>query len=528
MAHRVHVSVSSPALWDVRRCEDWLGHAALSDAEQACHAFVELLDELEGAPPVHALYLAILERLLEPILVAQAEQSKKFTARPLPLSHAESAAFTQSCDLWVALLRALRRLLRAEVKSPSPEHAVTLALLARRSIECTAEQIDAYLAARREVPEDLWHWLHEIYGLAQAHGVAEAQMLSAHARVPTGSNCTAAYVRPLLHALANPYGLSQRELAWTRRWTNQWSHKLKIGTAPRRSSAYAVDLDGGAPAQWTAAGGELQSRRFIDASELLRSIRRRIRKLAEGAAPVELGLGRDCSAPAASELLGLLLGAWGDAPRAGQFPRRASASPAGLVACFRDIHAAIAGRIAPEDPHPWEFSRRDAEHIHVFQRSLQTTTRELQQPAIELWETLEESATDFRLRRRGSGARIAHRQLIALRPHGARQYILCEVRWLAQAQDQSLAIGAKALPGLAHACEVRAPGGDVNRAVAFMQAFLLPLVTGHPQTIVLPVGWHQSERSIELRLQGELIKIRLGALLGRGYDFDRAEFQIEA
>ena len=218
----------------------------------------------------------------------------------------------------------------------------------------------------------------------------------------------------------------------------------------------------------------------------------------------------------------------GGSLRARQFPRRASASPAALVAGFPDIHAAIAGRVMPEERRPWDYSRRDTEDIHVFQRSLQTAARALQQPAVEQWRTLDESATGFRLRRSGPGARIAHRQLIALQPNGARQYILCEVRWLVQAADQSLEIGAKALPGLAHACEVRAPGDEAARRAPFAQAFLLPIAAGHPQNIVLPAGWHQNARALELRLEGELIRIRLTAALGRGYDYDRAEFQVEA
>ena len=528
MTQGVFVRASNPLPWDFRSCEEWLGRAALSDAAQACRTFITLLEELENAPPRPAPFLQILERLREPIIVAQAGQMKGYAGKPLPLGQAENAAFTRSCDLWTALLHAYRGLLHAEMRSASTDGAPTAALLLVRSIQCAAELIDACLAARNKVPDDLWRGLHETYAIAQSRALADVPVPDSGARAPAESSCTAAYVRPLLHALANPYGQQPRELAWTRRWTHHWAHKLRIVPATGQGGAWVVDLQGCEPARWASAGPETGSLRFIDVGDLLRSLRRRLRKIGEGVAPAELGLGRDCTEPATGRLLGELFAAWGEPPRARQFPRRASASAAMLVSGFPDIHAAIGGRFLPDERHPWDYGRREAENIHVFQRSLRTAASMPRQPAIEQWQTLDESANGFRLQRTGPGVRIAHRQLIALRPHGARHYILCEVRWLAQAADQSIEIGAKALPGLAHAVDVRVDGAGPARKAPFTQAFMLPIAAGHPQTVVLPAGMHQNARVLELRLEGQLLRIRLTVALGSGWDYDRAEFEMEA
>lgn len=528
MTHSDFVPASRPLLWDVRSCDDWLARAALSDARQACQSLIALLEELEDAPPRQTQYLLVLERLREPLLVAQEEQAKKFVSKPLPLGHLDSVAFVQSCDLWLALLRAYRRLLRSALKHEGGEIAASLPLLLQRATEYTGELINTHLAARHEIGDWLWQGLHETYGFAEGRGLAEVPVAEARARVPASSTCVAAYVRPILLSLANPYGLTQRELLWTRRWTHRWSHKVRLAATVADPAGFAADLTGSSGAQWTAADAGGASLRFLDTMELLRSVKSRLKRLAEGAAPAELSLGRDCVQPAAGDLLQTLFAAWGQAPRPRAFPRRANALNCQVVAGMADIHATLAGGVKSEGPGPWDYSRREADQMHIFQRTLQTTNKALTQPAIEGWETLDESATGFRLCRRGIGTRMAHRQLVAVRPHGASQFILCEVRWLTQTSDGALSIGASAIPGLAQAVEVGAASDEPLRREPYVHAFVLQRTAERSKTIVLPAGWYQSGRLLSLKVEGECVRIRLDALLGRGYDYDHMEFSPEA
>lgn len=527
MTHSDFVPASRPLLWDVRSCDEWLARATLSDARQACHSLITLLEELEDAPPRQMQFLLILERLREPLLIAQEEQAKKFVSKPLPLGHVDSTAFVQSCDLWLALLRAYRRLLRSALKHDGGEIAASLPLLLQRATEYTGELISTHLAARHEIGDWLWQGLHETYGFAEARGLAEVPVAEASARLPGGATCVAAYVRPLLLALANPYGITQRELMWTRRWTHRWSHKVRLATNTADPGGFAADLTGNSGAQWTAADAGGASLRFLDTREVLRSLKSRLKRLAEGAPPAELGLGRDCVQPATGELLQTLFAAWGQAPRQPAFPRRAGVFNCQVVGGVADIHATLSGGVKPEEPSPWDYSRHDHERMHVFQRTLQTTSKELAQPAIEGWETLDESANGFRLRRRGIGTRLAHRQLVAVRPHAARQFILCEVRWLMQTTEGALVIGTKGIPGLAQAVEVSAASDDPLRRDPFVQAFVLQSAAERSRTILLPAGWYLNARSLLLKVEGECVRIRLDSMLGRGYDYDHTEFSPE-
>ena len=89
-----------PVVADLKSCEAWLARAALADARQACRELTALLESLEEVSPPEAPYVEILERLREPIVVAQAEHGKKFAGRPLPLKDFEIGAFEQVSDLW--------------------------------------------------------------------------------------------------------------------------------------------------------------------------------------------------------------------------------------------------------------------------------------------------------------------------------------------------------------------------------------------------------------------------------------------
>ena len=525
MAHSSFLPVAQPRLQDLKGCEDWLGHATLADPGRAVSAFLMLFDELEDAPPRHAAYLQILERLRAPIRSVQEEQAKRFAGKPLPLGHAENAALVQSCDLWLALLRAYRLLWKAALKGRQPELAPSLALLCQRVLSCNAALIGVHQLARREVGANLWQWLHEAYAIAEARGVAAAAVADDADEI----TCAATYAQPLLAQLADPYRLSAAETDWLRRWIARWARKVRLGREASVQGSHAVDLAGNAGATWMGPGEVSESLRFLDLSAVGRSVTKRIHRLATGAQPAELGLGHDCTAPAARELLRLLARAWLGAPEV-RPARRGPASPAKLASGFAVIHHAIGGKPAEKGADPWDYSRRDAEQLHIFQRAIDVAARRQRQahePELEEWESFEEFARDFRLRRRGQGARIALRQLVALRPETVPQFILCEVHALVEHEEHALALSVRALPGFVRACSVRRAADSASDRETSSPALLLSGTQDLFDSLVLPIGWYQGGCVLELQNGTETRRIKLFGLLARGSDYERVNFSAE-
>jgi len=236
-----------------------------------------------------------------------------------------------------------------------------------------------------------------------------------------------------------------------------------------------------------------------------------------------LGLGKDCVQPDVGRLIATLARNWLEAPAARQFTRRAAPGRVGLLSGLDAIHAALTGKTFKTASRHWDYSRRDAEQLQIYQTTSVAGADSVQGVPSEEWESLDESANGFKLRRTAEGARLAHLQLVALKPHDARSFILAEIRWLMTGVDRALVIGAAALPGLARGVAMR-PIGNPSLPEPYSQAFLLPATAGHVESMVIPAGWHQSGRELELRVDEELTRVRLGALLQRGYDFERVAF----
>jgi hypothetical protein len=59
-----------------------------------------------------------------------------------------------------------------------------------------------------------------------------------------------------------------------------------------------------------------------------------------------------------------------------------------------------------------------------------------------------------------------------------------------------------------------------------VQAFLLSAMPGGSPSLVLPPGYFQPGRELEMRANETLKRVRLGALLQRGSDFDRGAFEL--
>ncbi len=511
--------VLRPAGEDARACEQWLARAALADTRQACASFVGLLDEIEDAPPAPGAYVEILERLRRPMRSALDDQMQRLSTRPLPLAGAEETAFMQARDLWLSLLRAWQRLQQAaERREADLAHA--RALIALRVIESAAGLIAVHFAARREVDTGFWHWLHQGYLQAERQHVAETDVAGAGAEL---TSCAAAYSEVLLLSLAHPYGLGARELAWTRSWTRRWARKAKLWRSAENGGGPAVDLEGDAAPQWTAAGVPGAGIRFIDCVEVGRSIRRRLRKLEQGSSPAELGLGQDCTRPAVDHLLGALARSWSDAQQVRRFPRRAASSRADVAVGMETLYELIANRQFRENGEsPWSYSRRAADQFHIFQRALDRERHGAFQAQSENWETIDESADGFQLMRTASGTRIALRQLVALRPEGAPNFLLCEVRWAKQSANSAVRVGVRALPGLPKACALQTSGG--GRPPGWIPAFLLPLGANVAPTLAVPAGVYCNGREAQLKVDGEMSTIRFNGLLRHGYDFDWVDF----
>ena len=143
------------------------------------------------------------------------------------------------------------------------------------------------------------------------------------------------------------------------------------------------------------------------------------------------------------------------------------------------------------------------------------------------WEILDQSLGGFRLRRRSSSDRLAHRELIAIRPSDSKTFMLGMVSWVMYREDGALDAGIQLLEGVPKVVAVRSVGlGKGQYDVKFQPAFQLsetPAIKS-PATLVLPAGYFQPFRVLEM-FDENVRGFRLLELVNRGTDFDQATFE---
>lgn len=344
------------------------------------------------------------------------------------------------------------------------------------------------------------------------------------------SSVAAAYAQTLLLHRASPYELSGRQLLQVERWLHRWGGKVAVLKAPPaepRVPPLLVDLSAAAPeAPSEESGGEL---RWLDLSDLSRSVKRRITHLQRGESPASLGLGEDCVQPGCENLLRHLYQQWFKGGAARLHPRHSGSGICRLVTGLEAIHYYLSGKIFRQPGQDGAMSKTQADEIATFGR---VATRheedysQMQGFLIEEWQVLDESATGFRLMRplAQNGGRIGSGQMVAVMPEGSRSFLLAVARWSRLAGGAGLQAGIQIMPGNPLTIALRGTGlAAINEK--YRPGFKLPAVPSlkYPESVIVPAGWFRPGRVIDLYEQTSR-QIRLTHQLDRGSDFERCTY----
>ena len=546
----------SPAFVNAITCQDWLVTVPLANAVQAQSMFLRQLNLLHRFTLPIAERFAILETLRGPLSDVQDDAVKKFASKPLPFAPHEQAALDSTLSVWHMLalgyLRCFEGLCTGEAGVMSPailasrrtllagDHdlAARTATLAQRSLSVFADwQVD--LCRGEQLPDPTyWKKLHQIFSAAEILGVAPRAVSDPvrHGNAPTSA--LAAYGECNLLSTANPYELPARHLAWVARWARRWGAKLSLLRSPpedirNRAVPLWVDLDSDRPASYaprTSSGG-----RWLETTELRKSLVARIALLEQGRAPAQLQLGDDVTQPAAGQLLERVLQRWckGGVPR--RHERHTANGSCNFIAGFEAVHFQLSGRKIFHAPSRDEKTlRREREQFETFGDHSHHKAAESGAGASNLenweimddWRLLDESATGLRISRPLKvGARIGAGLLIAVKTESSPGFTLGNVRWALREGEDSLAAGIQLFPGEPRPAAIRTVEADGHGG--WRSGFMLPEVAAlkEPPSVVVPVGTFRIERSIEVMIDEKVRVLKLFRVLDRGIEFERCNFQ---
>ncbi len=545
----------SPAFVNAITCQDWLVTVPLANAVQAQSMFLRQLNLLHRftLPPTERF--AVLETLRGPISDVQSDAVKKFASKPLPFAPHEQAALDSTLNVWHMLalgyLRCFEALCSGDhgVFSPAAllakrtlvagnqELAARAAVLAQRTLSVFADwQVD--LCRGEQLPDSTyWKKLHQIFSAAEILGIAARAINDPvrHGNAPTSA--LAAYGECNLLSTANPYELPARHLVWIARWARRWGAKLTLLKLPpedirNRAVPLWVDLESDRPASYSpqaSSGG-----RWLETTELRKSLVARITLLEKGRAPAELQLGDDVTQPAAGQLLQRVLQRWckGGVPR--RHERHTTSGSCNFIAGLDAVHYNLSGRKTFHAPSRDDTTlRREREKFETFgERDHQAESAGAEAHShlenweiMDDWRLIDESAAGLRISRPlKEGARIGAGMVIAVRTQDSSHFTLGNVRWALREGLDSLVAGIQLFPGEPRPAAVRTVEADGRGT--WRQGFLLPEIAAlkEPASVVLPVGTFRLERSIEVMVDENLQVLKLLRVLDRGVEFERCSF----
>ena len=520
---------ATPEFSDGASCKAWLENVPLANVSTAQHQLLMQLEEFNRAAAAPQDRFEALEAAREAVSFVQIEQAKRFTHRALPMLETEAVVFEDTIELWEQMRLGYLRCLEAQASSLRAQRA----LLCQRALAYSGLRMFHHYRAYRQVPGRDWRALHQVYTRAEALGIADAPVKDYLNRDVHDTSPRIAYLRAVLMGICNPNELGPRQLTFVAYLLERWADKVEISTQPVQQEGelppLTVDLAGERCAERGAAEGA--GIRHLDERRLAKSLRNRIGLLRKGESPARLALGEDCVQPSCEQLLVFLYRQWCQA-RAPRNPERVRVMDV-AQACtdIAAIHYYISGRVFRVARDFKELTALQRDEIATFGR---ISTREEEDFSVaqgfllEHWQLEDESAQGLKMVRRAGnpGKRMAHGQLVGVRPADGKNFQLGQVRWLMAGNSGDLHCGVKLLPGAPIAAAVRSIGVNVAED-RYVQAFALAAVPAlnAPLTLVTAAGWFKPKRVIEVVIHRSL-RVRLLEVVERGTDFERLSYEV--
>ena len=515
---------------DAAGCRRWVAQLPLTNVQVAHGLISAQLNAIHGARLSALERLRILEQLRQPVAFLQTELVTRYAGKPIPFAAAEAVAWESVVSLWQQI-QAQYELCLGAYRDGDIAIAPHAALLTMRRLRLVSSIMFDYYRAYRQIPATLWRELHELYSFAEMHGFSRIRIQDSFGQHDPDSSCAESYLLALLAHVANPYSLSARQLMFLERWLERWTALVGISQNPLPPSpvpALAVNLsspEGATLADAIPAGPNV---RYLDLEQFSKTLRQTINLLKQGQQPGQLGLGDDARQPGCENLVMLLYVHWCRAGSARMEERQSTDEPVKVCFGLEAMHRHIGGH---DFRRSGELTSREKQDLATFGFIVRThqPVAAGAESGIEEWRTVNHSASGFMcmLRDPQGPGRVRHNQLVAVKRQGTRNFHVGMIQWLRLEENRELRCGIRLFAGVPQAIAVRAANPSPVYTNRYESALLLPEVVAPamPATLILPPGWFQNGRFIEMQTDRKQT-VKLLNLFEKGSDFDRGSVTI--
>ncbi|MDW5415901.1 hypothetical protein R6242_04850 [Iodobacter sp. CM08] len=184
------------------------------------------------------------------------------------------------------------------------ELALLMPKVLARSLHYLSIQAKWHYFKFEKVPPKLWILSHQLYRLSEIEGCDSNPfpLYNLHGKEVT--SCADEYIQMLMLGSLSSNNLSVRQIDWVDQWLNQWSKLIQLSRKFQEGRYhFCVNLQAPEGAQKIQPDCEGEPFRYWGLHDLMQEVTDLLRRLETGSLPRDIGMGKDCPAPLALELL---------------------------------------------------------------------------------------------------------------------------------------------------------------------------------------------------------------------------------
>ena len=517
---------------DARTCKEWLKSIPLTNIPQAQQNILDALRILNRSPDFVPLErLTCMELMRDKVAFLLTEQRSRYAGKTVPLSHGDNAAWLISRTLLTEMESGYRRCWSDAASEDSPLVAHAALIIQRIMRYIGLQMLIAGFIYRRFDPA-LWMRMHLQWMEAESRGLVAKRVKDSIGSIDGYSTVQQAFTAVLLGQAANIYELTPRQIDFVDAVLKRFGHKIEMAreSPPNPQGLQcAVDLLANTGCTFQAQIEPAEHVRFLQLEDFSKSLRRRIKKLADGDDPASMDLPADWGAPEARDQLARLHKLWCE----GTATRSPATIPddkeAQLTFGISATHFFMSGDLFEQPDVKRELTRQEMNDITMFGKVSESTIRSRYAEfnyGTETWGIVDESRGFLRmLRPANSSHGVAIGKLVGIKIGKQEGFYLGVVRELSEELDGAIYATLAMLPGMPEATSVRSADNRNRKGGNYLPGFRLPPMDALriPETLVVPAAFAQRDRGIDIFHAGHGSPKMVTVLdfVERGVDFDR-------
>lgn len=516
---------------DARSCKVWLQSIPLTNVPQAQQTIVDALRNLNRDSDVVPLErLTCMELLRDKVAYLLTEQRTRYAGKTVPLSHSDMAAWNVSSALISEMESGYRRCWTDATLEDAPLFAHG-ALIIQRIIRYIGLQMLIAGFIYRRFDSGLWMRLHLQWMEAESRDLIRKRVKDSIGAIDGYSSVEQAYTAVLLGQAANIHELTPRQIDFVDAVLKRFGHKVNVareGSPNPQGLVCAVDLLSNAGAGFQRIAALTDNIRVLIVEDLSKSLRRRMKKLAEGDEPATLDLPVDWHAGDALHQMTRLHRIWCEGTSARSPATIPAEKDAILTFGITETHFFVSGNAFHQPGVTSELTRHEMADIEMFGKVSESTVRARYADfnyGTETWLIVDESRGHLRFERPANSAHgVAIGKLVGIKIGAQDGFFLGVVRELVEELDGRIFVTVAMLAGKPEAITVRSSAAR-KRVSNYVQGFRLP-ATGAlkvPETLVIPANLAQRGQGIDLfhPEHGSPKEVTITEFIERGLDFDQ-------